>query len=391
MSSPSPKFVSPNELSIIIDNITFTLLVKSELNRRYKDVVRIQSSSDDNNFQTFWVYRSCSEMGFWRLCSKRYDDILIYKGQFDYVQSTFIHFSLQQFLNDKLEMIPRVTLSADEKLDQCFCANLLTSKCNIVDVHDVIDDVRRAIIGEDPFKYMHNLEKIGILGCGIVPDKTTQYNFNDKMKYFAAVFNNDFNAKIDDIVKLYDYQFNFENIINADCSVYSLKLERKKKNASSRTNDVTLYFLTSKFKEIEVENKNLFSDNVSKVCNKKIHILPCFLTISNVKINKYGLFTKFIPCGAYICKMFDYYSDDYNQCTVEEKLHERCNFTYAYIGHRYDNLFPLNLALAHLQDNCILLKPSNNRKSRRRYSNRKLTKSKSIRFHKKLGTPKKSI
>jgi hypothetical protein len=85
-----------------------------------------------------------------------------------------------------------------------------------------------------------------------------------------------------------------------------------------------------------------FQQAALTVCSKPVHIFPFFLTTSGVKINEYGIYTKFISAGIFICKMFDYADPAYNQCTETEETTLRCSKTYAYIGNRYNDVFPLN-------------------------------------------------
>ena len=91
------------------------------------------------------------------------------------------------------------------------------------------------------------------------------------------------------------------------------------------------------------------------------------LTIPDVKINDYGLYDKYIPCGLYICKLFDYSHPSNNQCSQEEKERGMCNDTYSYIGNRYDELFPLKEAIESFQSSCDTLVAG----KRRRHSRRK--------------------
>jgi hypothetical protein len=80
-----------------IDDIRFTLIEKTTLSDGYI-VVRIQSSNPITGENAdFWVYRSNSELGFWRLCSSvEGNPTRLYKGNpdefnYDYIQTTFIH------------------------------------------------------------------------------------------------------------------------------------------------------------------------------------------------------------------------------------------------------------------------------------------------------------
>ena len=87
----------------------------------------------------------------------------------------------------------------------------------------------------------------------------------------------DFTVDIDEIEKIYDFNFEFEELINMDCSVYRIKLTRKTQIETSRTNEVVLYFLTSKFRKLEAGGTDYYYANTSKICKKPIHILPFLL------------------------------------------------------------------------------------------------------------------
>jgi hypothetical protein len=60
---------------------------------------------------------------------------------------------------------------------------------------------------------------------------------------------------------------------------------------------------------------------------------PVYLTTSDA-ITSYGLYSKFIPSGNYICKILDYYE---NCLPYENTI---CSDTYRYIGHIYDGIYP---------------------------------------------------
>ena len=104
-------------MAITIDTIKFTLIEKTELSNGYI-VVRIQSFGTlfvtNKPLADFWVYRSNSELGFWRLCSSVSDNPKqMYKGDpdefnYDYIQTTFIHLTLQFFINARFEAIPSI-------------------------------------------------------------------------------------------------------------------------------------------------------------------------------------------------------------------------------------------------------------------------------------------
>jgi len=74
-------------MEITIDTIKFKLIEKTTLSNGYI-VVRIQSFGTlfvtNKPLADFWVYRSNSELGFWRLCSSVSDNPeQMYKGDPD--------------------------------------------------------------------------------------------------------------------------------------------------------------------------------------------------------------------------------------------------------------------------------------------------------------------
>ena len=86
--------------SIVINNIRFTLLAKTVSRQGYK-LVQIMSKYNDsslstNERQAFFVYKSFSEIGLWRLAVM--EGTGFFKG-LDYVQSSLIHLELQNFIN----------------------------------------------------------------------------------------------------------------------------------------------------------------------------------------------------------------------------------------------------------------------------------------------------
>ena len=96
-------------LTISIDGVEFTLIRKTIYDDRYRDVVNVESlviDDDEEKKYNFWVYRSNSELGLWRLC-------IDLRGKFhkgpDYIQSTLIHVELQKFINDNIDVIPFVS------------------------------------------------------------------------------------------------------------------------------------------------------------------------------------------------------------------------------------------------------------------------------------------
>jgi len=370
------------DLSIIINEIRFTLIKKTEYNERYKNVVQISSllleteEEEEGEVQEetiFWVYQSNSELGLWRFCLQNTDTNGIdrfYKGT-DYVQSTLIHLELQNFININLQNIPTVVMDISEKNKECFCDNLTTNSnphCSTKQFVETINDEHRRITHERPFSELNDLDRDGFLGCGSVPRGTPQHEFDEYMSYFSKELEAEFNYEPEN--QLYEYHFNFENIIDINGHIYSIKLTRKI-DESMDTHEVILYFLIVNLKKINnIRVVSKYSHNVATICGKPYHIFPFLLTTSAAYINYLGLYSNYIACGAYICKLFDYAEDEYTQCTVEEIHNNRCTDIYSYIGHRYDNLFPLNIVLANLNKKCPIPSASTRTETTRTASSR---------------------
>jgi len=335
--------------TITIDNYTFRLIRQTNHTQNYNHVVEISVFGiiDQRIFPNFWVYQSNSELGFWRLCyiniRKRLgiEKTPFHKGENDYIQSTFIHLELQFFINENIHNIPFVELSPREKEEQKFCFYGWSPK--IMDreedelpyIDEVIDDDNRIIL-EEPFNLLNEQAK-----CGFTGDMSNSY-IEELLNIFSVNFSDTFN--ILETRLLYEYKFNFGGIINSNNNIFSIELSRKNPNETYKTNNIILYFVMTELMVSESIIERQFIDNIIKICDKKYHIFPFLLIPQSSSINYLGIYTHFIPCGIYICKLFDYHY----QCSLEEQYNNRCTESYSYIGNRYDNLFPLNEVLPTL-------------------------------------------
>lgn len=89
---------------------------------------------------------------------------------------------------------------------------------------------------------------------------------------------------------------------------------------------------------IRIVNTKIAGDN--KYYSNKI--IPLYFTINNA-ITPLGIFTDYVYCGAFICKMMDYKI----QCYKMVGDSESCSDKYYWIGNRYDKLkFIENINLA---------------------------------------------
>jgi hypothetical protein len=335
--------------SITIDNYIFKLIRQTNHTTNYNHVVEISVSGiiDKRLFPNFWVYQSNSELGFWRLCyinirnRTGIERTPFHKGDFDYIQSTLIHLQLQNFINNNIYKIPFVELSFSEKEEQQFCLYgwfpeiMDHEEDEIQNVSDVIDDENR-IITEQPFESLNNE-----LQCGFTANRP--YSFIQQLlEEFSINFSSTYH--IVGTTLLDKHNFNFGDFIKSQGNIYSIQLERNQPSELLQTNSIILYFMITELIIPELVETFPFMDYITEICGKKSHVFPFLLIPLGSSINHLGIYTKFIPCGIYICKLFDY---SY-QCSLEEEKNNKCSDSYSYIGNRYDNLFPFNIVLTEL-------------------------------------------
>jgi hypothetical protein len=342
-------------MEITIDTIKFTLIEKTTLSNGYI-VVRIQSFGTlfvtNKPLADFWVYRSNSELGFWRLCSsvEGMPDRM-YKGDpdefnYDYIQTTFIHLTLQFFINARFEEIPPITdldfngmviNESNKKLikkhellphiapngdgeDTLFILSKPLSKS----YKSIVDNNKR-IIEEDPFKQLYDEAK-----CGEELDI-------ESLKQFSDNFQRQYEVITDLPVLGGNYKYEFEGIIHVEGQINCITLKKIDELDNSQTNDIELYYLDARL--CSLQNISEFHKNIEYVCMEDKHIMPFLLIPVDTVVNNLGLYSKYIISGAYICKLFDYAL----QCSPTENSRRQCTDNYTHIGYRYNNLFPFKI------------------------------------------------
>ena len=321
---------------IIIDGTTFTLLKKANINS-YQGVVITSNYQGTQN--TFNLYRSNSELGLWRFCTDYYG--IKYKGDdnrfqkdphfiYDYIQTTLVHLELQKFINENYDNLEKLSTNV-----RCIQVN------SDPEIKSMIDSQDRVIIEEPFIKYQKGPEAVV---CGDNSEMHSEYirRFTNELEQLYT-FKYETNTSI-----IPTYEFDFQEIIHISGEIFSVELERKLP-IISQTNTIVLYYMISSLRQInihgetELVRKKLaesMNTNIANVCKKNMHFMPFFLTNKETRCNNFGLYTKYIPCGAFICKLFDYSSKTNKQCSVEEIKSGRCTPSYSYIGNRYDNVFP---------------------------------------------------
>ena len=337
-------------LSITIDTIKFKLIEKTVLSDGYI-VVRIQSLNPTTGENAdFWVYRSNSELGFWRLCSSVEDNpTRLYKGDpdefnYDYIQTTFIHLTLQFFINAIFEAIPPIpylntqgikyTDKNKRKADRDSISNhklftyddkkekkIFVLSIPLIPEYKAIVDDNNRIIQESPFIDLYHEAK-----CGEELDIET-------LQEFSVNFQRQYTVTSDLSVLRGKYDYEFEGIIGVDGQIHCITLTRNIPDAG-QTNNIELYYLNATL--CSLQNTSEFHKNIEYVCTEDKHIMPFLLIPVGTFINILGLYSKYIISGAYICKLFDYAQ----QCSPKENSRRQCTINYTHIGYRYNDLFP---------------------------------------------------
>ena len=143
----------------------------------------------------------------------------------------------------------------------------------------------------------------------------------------------------------YKYKYNKEiitNIIELAVQNNGLALEFVRKEYLYLTEDIIKHAVQNNGIALEFVDEKYLTD---KITDNKFHIMPIFLTIPNNSCNKAGLYTKYIPSGNFICKLFEY-----GQQILSEERNYFIGKSYYYIGDRYINIFPYKNIIEYYRD-----------------------------------------
>jgi hypothetical protein len=353
--------------AININNITFTLLGKTISAKGYV-MVKIKS---DIAQQSFFVYKSFSQIGLWRLAAQQSGGEF-FKG-FDYAQSTLIHLDLQNFINEQIEFL--------EHFDALYENDLDSELASYDELVDSIDQVDR-IVREPPFWEFANTTSCGsifktepstsstlVRTRGFV--RTSDFKniiSNATLLEFGNKIKETYSVKPKDRTYIYGIPDFFvtsdkKSEGSAAYGVMAKNVEIYKTIFEPKTElpPLELYYAEATIlnkvqiemlelaQEIlrETNGKTIFRENFSphkpketRFCGPdKTHFMPFLLTTADSSCTPFGLYSKYIPAGIYICKLFDYLT----QCTPKERDECKVNDAlYAYIGDRYKNVFPFD-------------------------------------------------
>jgi hypothetical protein len=300
-----------NKNLIIIDNLYFLIINKNIIKDFKRPIVNIYSSTNENfseNNNKFSVYLSNSDLGCFRLCVELFNN---YEKGNDYIQSSFIHIELQEYIHKIFEKL--------EPSEDHFCSIIEseTHGKNGQKLYDHIYEKERQII-KTPF-IEYNINACGDDNSLLSSDVNEKLNnFSEKLKSLYD-FSNDFSnnkpickVNINDSINIYYLEF------------YKVKLKLKEQE---QEDNIILYYCNAKITKFMNKTSESFPIYIN---------LPVFLTTTEGdKITKFGTFEKYILAGNYICKVFDYI----NQCPKDHT--GECFGKYKLIGDKYNNIFPL--------------------------------------------------
>jgi len=322
--------------NITIDNIRFQLEGYNPPTPTVdRACLKIRSFLTDGRNYELYMYQSESSLGFWRLGC--WDRGMMYKGSVDYVQQTFIHFSLQQFINNNISKIERLQFKnthpeLTEKLKAenselltnsfPFCYTKLTAfkstREYYIPIH--INDVSR-IVTIDAFTEFNRDES---KRCGFLKVSPEAH-----LKAISAKLSEKYLLDRSSIQFMYTdtYTYNNTNIHDSPVKLHIISnyFNCHLISKDGKANLYLYYMIYNIVNQSSVHAEQLLVDR---------RYFPLFLTTSK-RISPFGTFEYYVLSASYICKLFEHrkQSDTFGQSVSKD---------HQYIGYLYDDLFPFN-------------------------------------------------
>lgn len=358
---------------ITLNGVTFRALNKW----KQGNYIHLSFSSTDKKGETLnlCAYKSRSEMGFWRefvlsegLTPAYYKGALIpitkemglpihqypqngrsFITGIDYLQMTFIHLELQKYFNANLEKLKEVDTYWEFKkyMDPWNPNNPKDRPRNdtekeqykfVKGIKSHINDAYR----QEQIEPFHSYAKDLHNRCGIAMNTR-----DSRLLKFSKSVQATFPSPEDPVLVYKDYKFLDNSPPDSTTltgDIYKIKLgsvvipapvfwsppplsptmfHQPMRNSHK---DVILYFMKY--------NLDVESTSGTAPLKLKNKFIPILLTTTD-NITPYGLYSKYILAGNYICKVFDYTK----QCL---NTNLKCTSTYSYIGAIYDKVYPYN-------------------------------------------------
>jgi len=327
--------------NITINNINFTLVGYNRFNEIIdRDALKVISRTDDGQIFELYLYQSDTSLGFWRLgCNNRGQ---LYKGENDYVQQTFIHLRLQEFINNNISKIkdipfinihPEIDIPTKERIESIYpeilnshfplCySKLVMYKCTLNHyITKIINDSSRMVNVASFIDFNKNIDN----KCG-----SWKKNPKEHLEAFAQNFSEHYELDKSSVRFLYNGIYEYEShefdgktpvLLNIIYNIFICTLV-------SRIEEPTLYLYYANYKIVyndTVKKGSLLVDN---------YYFPLFLTV-NTNITPFGVYEYYVLSAGYICKLFDYrkQSDTFGRSICKNNC---------YIGFLYNDLFPFN-------------------------------------------------
>ena len=315
------SLIKKNPLNINIGNYNFELITYNPNGESKRGMIKIKSTHISSNKESnFYLYRSLSNCNLWRLCLNTTErgKPKLYKGKFDYVQDTFINIKLQKFIDKNIDKIP-----IDSNTSVC----PFTWSWNNIEKKPIEKPNKKAINDEsrkkniEPFKEFHSVISHR---CGSYSNYNLPTLSNSIKQIFPILSVPE--LIYDNFNKIIYLNFESENDtrVTLNGNIYKIVM-------SNLENKVILFYIKY--------NINISRTNGENLVNKENKYIPIALLENDedTSINEFGLYSNYIPSGAYICKILEYTK----QC-FSDNGSIIISDTYSYIGDRYDNLYPFD-------------------------------------------------
>lgn len=342
-----------NGLSIIIENIEFTLIYKVTTYETgiYEEIYKSPPAKDETSRivkiksvnlskqteEFFWVYLSFSELGVWRfLCYENLETTRYDKGK-EYIQSTCVNMYLQQHLHLWYDRLEEITIPHDDII------NISRSQPGFISItHENIKLTQEYINKNLPILHDSNREKFFIpsgnlpIKCGFTvnyPEQSVIRQIQSVSQYLQNSYT------ILDYEEMFHYNFIFRDVINSENIVVKVTLKHKNTNQT-----IILFYKKMVFSKLESKTpvpgvsrkkQEEFDMNIDSITNPgNVHFVVILVIPSEARCLDNSLYSEYINLGIYVCKPFDYTR------LLNSKLTE-CTKDYSYVGYRYQNIFPI--------------------------------------------------
>jgi len=289
------------------EEISFTIRKIYYVNDRTHVV--LYSCKSNENAKRIELYTSKSNLGFFRLCildpvGEKYE-----KG-YNYISTTFINLSLQKFIYDNIHHYGLLSRTH-------------TIKC--VEISDMDRESRLRIngdantfISQDPLFLMFN-DFFPLVNAVLDPDHFSQTLDEYKVKKKDIIKNEIFIKLLKDYKRLLIEYQTISSSKTAYLHLLGIFLEKQFTDVFGMTKSMELFKFDSIFNDVIIPITVLFKlvgnkttkrlyklyyikyNYDGKEYNNIIHIIP-----NDNEITKYGLDKRYVVCGLFINKPFDY-------------------------------------------------------------------------------------